>query len=96
MDLGMTERLKPIHARVAAKVAVGVRKCDLVAEIFDAGTRGVGGFGGDYPALVPLIASGADATAPHLTWDDKPLKAGEGTFFEVATRFPCASISITP
>ena len=28
--------------------------------------------------------SGADASAPHLTWDDKPLKAGEGTFFEIA------------
>jgi ectoine hydrolase len=33
---------------------------------------------------VPLVASGADASAPHLTWDDKPLRAGEGTFFEVA------------
>jgi ectoine hydrolase len=76
--------VEAIHARIADKVAVGVRKCDLVAEIFDAGTRGVGGFGGDYPAIVPLIASGVDATAPHLTWDDKPLKAGEGTFFEVA------------
>jgi len=76
--------VEAMHARIAERVAVGVRKCDLVAEIFDAGTRGVGGFGGDYPAIVPLIASGADATAPHLTWDDKPLRAGEGTFFEVA------------
>ena len=76
--------VEAIHARIAEKVAVGVRKCDLVAEIFDAGTRGVGGFGGDYPAIVPLVASGADASAPHLTWDDKPLRAGEGTFFEVA------------
>jgi ectoine hydrolase len=76
--------VEAIHARIAERVAVGVRKCDLVAGIFDAGTRGVDGFGGDYPAIVPLVASGADASAPHLTWDDKPLKAGEGTFFEVA------------
>ena len=41
-------------------------------------------FGGDYPAIVPLLPSGADAAAPHLTWDDKPMKAGEGTFFEIA------------
>ena len=27
---------------------------------------------------------GADASAPHLTWDDKPMQAGEGTFFEIA------------
>ena len=61
-----------------------MRKCDLVAEIYDAGIRGVDGFGGDYPAIVPLLPSGADASAPHLTWDDKPMKAGEGTFFEIA------------
>jgi ectoine hydrolase len=61
-----------------------MRKCDLVAEILDAGTRGVGGIGGDYPAIVPLLPSGADASAPHLTWDDKPMRAGEGTFFEIA------------
>ena len=76
--------VEAMHARIAEKVRVGVRKCDLVAEIFDAGTRGTAGFGGDYPAIVPLLPSGADASAPHLTWDDKPLRAGEGTFFEVA------------
>ena len=51
-----------------------MRKCDLVAEIYDAGIRGVDGFGGDYPALVPLLPSGADASAPHLTWDDRPMQ----------------------
>jgi ectoine hydrolase len=76
--------VEAMHARIVEKVEVGVRKCDLVAEIYDAGIRGVDGFGGDYPAIVPLIASGLDATAPHLTWDDSPLRAGEGIFFEVA------------
>ena len=32
--------------------------------------------GGDYPAIVPLLPSGSDAAAPHLTWDDKPMKRG--------------------
>jgi ectoine hydrolase len=76
--------VEAMHARIADKVRVGMRKCDLVAEILDAGTRGVGGIGGDYPAIVPLLPSGADASAPHLTWDDKPMRAGEGTFFEIA------------
>jgi ectoine hydrolase len=73
-----------MHERIVDKVEPGMRKCDLVAEIYDAGIRGVEGFGGDYPAVVPLVASGADASAPHLTWDDRPMRSGEGTFFEVA------------
>jgi ectoine hydrolase len=76
--------VEAMHARIVEKAEVGMRKCDLVAEIYDAGIRGVDGFGGDYPAIVPLLPSGADASAPHLTWDDKPMKAGEGTFFEIA------------
>jgi ectoine hydrolase len=76
--------VEAMHARIAEKVAVGMRKCDLVAEILDAGARGVEGTGGDYPAIVPLVPSGADASAPHLTWDDKPMRAGEGTCVEIA------------
>lgn len=84
--------VEAMHARIVDKVEVGMRKCDLVAEIYDAGTRGVDGIGGDYPAIVPLLPSGADASAPHLTWDDKPMRAGEGTFFEIAgcyNRYHC-------
>lgn len=73
-----------MHRRIADKVEVGMRKCDLVAEIYDAGIRGTKDFGGDYPAIVPLLPSGADASAPHLTWDDHPMRRGEGTFFEIA------------
>ncbi|MEC5325237.1 MULTISPECIES: ectoine hydrolase DoeA [unclassified Aurantimonas] len=73
-----------MHRRILERAEPGMRKCDLVAEILDAGTRGVEGYGGDYPAIVPLLPSGADASAPHLTWDDRPLRRGEGTFFEIA------------
>jgi ectoine hydrolase len=80
--------VEAMHLRIVDKVEVGMRKNDLVAEIYDAGIRGVDGaegrIGGDYPALVPLLPSGADASAPHLTWDDRPMKANEGTFFEIA------------
>lgn len=84
--------VEAMHARIVDKMEVGMRKCDLVAEIYDAGTRGVEGAGGDYPAIVPLLPSGADASAPHLTWDDLPMKSGEGTFFEIAgcyNRYHC-------
>lgn len=73
-----------MHARIFDKIEVGMRKCDLVAEIYDAGIRGADGVGGDYPAIVPMLPSGPEASAPHLTWDDRPMKAGEGTFFEIA------------
>lgn len=75
-----------MHRRIADKVEVGMRKCDLVAEIYDAGLRydEWSGHGGDYPAIVPLLPSGPDAAAPHLTWDDLPMKVNEGTFFEIA------------
>ncbi|MEJ1121124.1 ectoine hydrolase DoeA [Phyllobacterium sp. CCNWLW109] len=73
-----------MHQRIVDKIEPGMRKCDLVAEIYDAGIRGTPEFGGDYPAIVPLLPSGADASAPHLTWNDKPMKLGEGTFFEIA------------
>ncbi len=75
-----------MHQVIFEKAEPGYRKCDLVADIYAAGLRydAALGFGGDYPALVPLLPSGADASAPHLTWDDVPLQAGEGTFFEIA------------
>ncbi len=76
--------VEKMHQRIWDTVKPGIRKCDLVAEIYDASIRGVGEFGGDYPAIVPLLPSGEDAAAPHLTWDDKPMRTGEGTFFEIA------------
>jgi ectoine hydrolase len=79
--------------RTAVEIAeVGVRKCDIAAALLKTGTSGVENFGGDYPAIVPLIASGTDAIAPHLTWDERRLRADEGTFIEIAgcyNRYHC-------
>lgn len=78
--------VEKMHARIFEVIEPGMPKSSLVAEIYDAGLRYDAeiGSGGDYPAIVPLLPSGADAAAPHLTWDDKPMKEGEGTFFELA------------
>lgn len=83
-----------MHERIAEKTEPGVRKCDLVADIYDAALRYDPAIdaGGDYPAIVPLLPSGPAADAPHLTWDDQPMKTGEGTFFEIAgtyNRYHC-------
>ena len=73
-----------MHKRAMERIKPGMRKCDLVADIYDSAIRGAEGYGGDYPAIVPLLPSGADASAPHLTWNDKPMQSGEGTFFELS------------
>lgn len=66
------------------RAAPGVRKNDLVADIFHAAITGVGDDWGDYAAIVPLTPSGVDATAAHLTWNGARMKAGEATFFELS------------
>ncbi len=75
-----------MHQRIFDSVEPGMRKCDLVAEIYDASLRYDDAIeaGGDYPAIVPLLPSGADAAAPHLSWDERPMVSGEATFFEIA------------
>ena len=76
--------VEKMHARILEVIEPGMRKNDLVAEIFHAAITGVEGAGGDYPAIVPMVPTGIDASAAHLTWDDKPMRAGEATFFEIA------------
>jgi ectoine hydrolase len=73
-----------IHARIFEMIEPGLPKNRLVAEIYRTGIEGVDGMGGDYPAIVPLLPSGPDASAAHLTWDDRPFEKNQGTFFELA------------
>lgn len=84
--------VEAMHTRIFELAEPGMRKNDLIAEIFATGIKGAYGFWGDYPAIVPMAPSGLDATAPHLTWDDRPLETGEATFFEIAgahRRYQC-------
>jgi ectoine hydrolase len=73
-----------MHRRILEVIEPGMRKNELVAQIFSAGIEGVDGHGGDYPAIVPLLPTGRDAAAPHLTWSDTPIAGNAGTFFEIA------------
>jgi len=76
--------VEKIHDRILELIEPGMRKNDLVAEIYHTGITGTEEYGGDYPAIAPLLPTGEDASAPHLTWDDRRFEAGAGTFFEVA------------
>jgi ectoine hydrolase len=72
------------HTMILERIEPGMRKNELVADIYHVLIQGVDGHGGDYPAIVPLLPTGADASAPHLTWDDEPFEKDTGTFFEIA------------
>lgn len=76
--------VEAMHAKIVEMTEPGLKKNELVAEIYRTAINGVPGAGGDYPAIVPLLPSGEDASASHLTWDDKPMRSGEATFFEIA------------
>lgn len=84
--------VEKMHAVVRETAEPGMRKNDLIADLYHASITGVDEYWGDYPAIVPMAPSGMDATAPHLSWDDSPLKTGESTFFEIAgayRRYQC-------
>ena len=70
---GAIERIEP-----------GLNKNELAAEIYRDAIRGVDDDWGDYAAIVPLLPSGKDAAAPHLTWNGQQFLQGEATFFELS------------
>ncbi len=76
--------VEAMHARIYELIEPGLVKNRLAAEIFRTGIAGVGDDWGDYPAIMPMLPTGMDATAPHLTWDNSVLQAGDITFFEIA------------
>jgi ectoine hydrolase len=73
-----------MYEAVFDMIEPGLPKNRLVAEAYRTAIEGADGHWGDYPAIVPMMGSGLDATAPHLTWDDQPFRDNEITFFELA------------
>jgi ectoine hydrolase len=78
------EIVQSMHHMIVETIEPGMRKNDLVAKIYATGIGGTDQHGGDYPSIVPLLPTGSDAAAPHLTWDDTRFERGAGTFFEIA------------
>ena len=77
-----------MHARILEVMEPGKRRNEVAAEIYHTGIWGAEhegvSFGGDYPAIAPLMPTGKDAAAAHLTWNDSVFEKGLGTFFEIA------------
>ncbi|AQZ49461.1 M24 family metallopeptidase [Martelella mediterranea] len=62
----------------------GMKKNRFVGELMKTAITGVDDIWGDYPAIMPLLPSGPDASAPHLTWSGDEFRTGEATFIEQA------------
>lgn len=70
----------------------GVRECDAVAAVYQAQMSGTKEFGGDYPAVVPMMPTGEKTSAPHLTWTDAPYENEQMVNLELAAcrhRYHC-------
>lgn len=86
-ELEMMSRAGQIAVKVmdAAKkhIQVGVRECDAASKIVEAQYAGTSQYGGDYPAIVPLMMAGEATKTPHLTWSDKTFKRDEAVLLEL-------------
>ena len=60
------------------------RQCDAAAEILRTQVTGLPDAGGDYPAIMPMIPSGAGTSAPHITWTDGHFERDAVTVMELA------------
>jgi ectoine hydrolase len=65
-------------------IDVGVRECDAAANIYHTQISGTAEFGGDYPAIVPMMPSGEKTSSPHITWSDERYKYGDPVIIEIA------------
>lgn len=86
-ELELMRRAGQIAVKVmdAAKLNIraGVRECDAASKIVEAQYAGTSQYGGDYPAIVPLMMAGEATKTPHLTWSDKPFKKDEAVLLEL-------------
>lgn len=63
--------------------AVGVRQCDVMAELYRVTTAGLPGFGGTFPCKPPNAMVGEMCSAPHLSWTDDKLVPGDIFYIEM-------------
>ncbi|WP_339935047.1 Xaa-Pro peptidase family protein [Vreelandella glaciei] len=62
---------------------VGVRQCDVMAEVYRITTSGTDEFGGTFPCKPPNAMVGELCSAPHLSWTDAPLQKDEIFYIEL-------------
>lgn len=84
--------VEKVYERVLEIAEPGMRKNDLVAEIYHAGIKGTDEYYGDYPAIAPLLGSGEEASFCHMTWNGDRLEPDSGMMMELAgahNRYHC-------
>ncbi len=64
-------------------IGVGVRQCDLMADVIAAQIKGTSDFGGDMPALHPLVLAGEAASTAHPMWTDAAFEPDQTVAFEL-------------
>ncbi|MFI7493886.1 M24 family metallopeptidase [Kocuria sp. M4R2S49] len=62
----------------------GVPQNRVAAQIARAQAEGVDDAWGDFPAIVPMLPTGASADTPHLTWSDRILREGDAVVVELS------------
>ena len=65
-------------------IEAGVPEYEAARAIYDALIGGTDEFGGDYPAIVPLMPSGDHTGTPHLTWTDREFEDGDPVIIELS------------
>ena len=82
----MREAGKIATAAMEASIAaahVGVRQCDVMAETYRVTTGGTADIGGTFTCKPPNAMVGDMCAAPHLSWTDDPLAAGDLYYIEL-------------
>jgi len=87
-EIGFMQQAGKISEKVMQtaldNLSPGVRECDAVAAVYQAQMAGLPEFGGDYPAIVPMMPTGEKTSAPHLTWTDEPYENNQAVNLELA------------
>ena len=87
-EIEFMKRAGQIAVRVmdAARTHIkpGNKECDAAAEIAKAQYAGTEQYGGDYPAIVPLMMAGEATKTPHLTWSDRKFQKDEPVLLELS------------
>jgi ectoine hydrolase len=69
--------------RAIETAAVGVRQCDVMAELYKVTTGGTPEIGGTFTCKPPNAMVGELCAAPHLSWTDEKLKPGDLYYIEM-------------
>jgi len=69
--------------KAMTKADIGVRQCDVIAELYRATVGGTKDIGGTFACKPPNAMVGKYCSAPHLSWTDKKIKKNEIFYIEL-------------